>query len=122
MGIDLSASQLGGGNFQPSLKGCVKCARCSAKLGRPYPVEMMGLEAGESSGQVGSKYKAIIEVSCHGETMRIAQEMPRYWTDGMRNQALAFIYAFVMKNGVYTAEVRRGSRGQEPGILRSEVK
>lgn len=118
MGIDLDPHS----DFHGTLRSWVKCARCSERLGRPYPVEAMGLEGGEESGQLSSKYKMIVSVECHGESMRCAIEVPRYWLPNLRMQALAYVYAFVKNGaGVYTAEIRRGTRGQSAGALITEV-
>lgn len=117
MGIDVQLS----GDFHGTLRSWVKCARCSERLNRPYPVEAMGLEGVEDVGTTHRRYKVVVAVECHGEKMRVAMAVPTYWGSNGWAQALAYVYAFVKKGPLYTAEVRRGTRGQDPGFLRTEV-
>ncbi|HTQ44519.1 MAG TPA: hypothetical protein VMI75_17275 [Polyangiaceae bacterium] len=120
MGIDIDTSS----PFEGSLRAWVKCARCSARLGRPYPVEAMGLEpVAERSRLLGRCYTMIVPVRCHDQEMRCAIEVPMHWGEGMRMQALAYVYAFVPgPGGKWTCEVRRGTRGQSAGMLTTEVR
>jgi hypothetical protein len=119
MGIDIPTTT----DFHGTLNSWVKCARCSERLGKPYPVETMAFEpVAEESGRLGRKYTMIIPVECHGESMRCAIEVPVYWTNNMRMHALAYVYAFVRKGPLYTCEVRRGTKGQSPGMLSTEVR
>jgi hypothetical protein len=124
VGVDLTAEQLSPGihGFEGTAKSWVKCHRCSAALGRPYPVEAMVLEGGESPRLGSSRYRMVVRVSCHMEEMRVALEVPTWWAEGMRFQALAYVYAFVLGDGRYRAEVRKGTRGQSAGALSTEVR
>ena len=119
MALDLDITT----GFHGTYNSWIKCARCTDRLKRPYPVETMELESvAEPAASVHRKYAVVIVVECHGEKQRVRMEVPVYWTAGMRQQALAYVYAFVRKGLVYTAEVRRGRLGHDPGILRSEVR
>jgi hypothetical protein len=120
MGIDVSATDLAGLGraFEGTAAAWIKCHRCSVRLQRPYPVETMELEGGEASKLQGTRYRMVVVVECHGEKMRCALEVPVWWGEGMRLQALAYVYAFVPgPGGVYTCETRRGRRGQSAGAL-----
>jgi hypothetical protein len=122
MGIDLSATQVASPSFFGSYKSWIKCARCTERLQHVYPVERMELEGGEDAKLMSSRFRMVVLVDCHGERMRCAIEIPRWWGEGMRMQALAYVYAFVRgKNGTYRCEVRRGYSGRPAGALATEV-
>lgn len=109
-------------NFEGTARAWPKCAKCSAALGRPYPVERLELEPEEEKARhVNGRFALVVKVSCHGEDMRCAIERATYFTQGMLMQSLAHVYAFVLRNGRYACEVRRGTRGQAPGILEAKV-
>lgn len=120
MGVDISTAT----DFHGTLASWVKCARCTQRLGKPYPVESMAIEpVAEESGMLNRKYEMVVMVGCHGERMRVGMQIPTYWTNNMRHHALAYVYAFVQKgNGRYGCEVRRGTKGQSAGILTTEVR
>lgn len=127
MGIDLSPQTLAGGvdgghGFEGTANSWIKCARCTEKLKRVYPVETMEIEGAESGQLSSSRYKMIVAVECHGAKMRCALEIPTWWGESMRLQALAYVYAFVRKGPLYTCEVRRGRKGQSAGALATEVR
>ena len=115
MAIDLNPST----SFEGTAASWIKCAKCSARLGRAYPVEVMALEGAENSQLASGRYKMIVRVECHGDRMPVALEVPTWWGESMRYQALAYVYAFVRGNKV---ELRRGSKGQSPGGLTTEVR
>ena len=119
MGIDIETVT----GFHGTYKSWVKCARCTERLNRIYPVETMEMEpVADESKLINRKYTMIVIVECHGEKMRCAIEVPTYWTNNMRMHALAYVYAFIKKGPVYTCEVRRGTEGQSPGMLTTEVR
>lgn len=119
MGIDISTTT----DFHGTYASWIKCARCSERTGKPYPVETMEIEpVAEESKLLGHKYTMVVVVECHGEKMRCAVEVPVYFTDNMRHHCLAYIYSFVKKGPTYTCEVRRGTKGQSPGMLGTQVR
>ena len=105
--------------FEGTAKSWVKCARCSLALGRPYPVESMAVEGADAAQTSTARYKMVVRVGCHGDTMPVTLEVPIWWGESMRYQALAYIYAFVRG---HHCEVRRGTRGQSPGSLVTDVR
>lgn len=124
MGVDLTPEALASGSsFEMQLEGWIKCARCTERLKRTYCVETMEVEGADTARVRGSRYRMVVKVECHGESMRCAIEIPTWWGESMRMQVLSYVYAFVggTAGSLYTCEVRRGRKGQSPGGLVTEV-
>lgn len=124
MGVDITPEALAGGSsFELPPEGWIRCARCSERLKRTYIVESMEIEGADSAKTAGGRYRMVVRVGCHGETMRCAIEIPRWWGESMRMQVLSHVQAFVggTAGSLYTCEVRRGKNGQSPGGLATEV-
>jgi len=124
LGVDVSAEALSPGlhGFEGTTKSWIKCARCSAKLQRPYPVEAMQLEGGEPGKLASSRFRIVVLVRCHGEEMRVALERPSWWTEAMALQSMRWMYAFVLGNGRYRAEFRPDKARGKPRGLATEVR
>lgn len=106
MAIDLSAP-FGPIAIEQSTKAWPKCARCSARLKRPYPVESFGVVGRERSRELHGRYVLIVEVECHGETQHGGLPIPDWYTDGKVIELMSKSIFFVRRGpGAYTHEYR----------------
>lgn len=79
--IDLTAP-FGPSHIEQSTKAWPKCGRCSARLRRPYPVEVLGLVGRERSKDLHGKYVLILEAECHGDKQTGALAIPDWYSEG----------------------------------------
>lgn len=120
MGIDLGIPAYGG---HGSYASWPKCDRCSRRLGRPYPVEKIELEGvGEKPKVVGSKARQVVVCSCHGHVHRFTMEVPIWWGDSMRMQALGHVLCFIASPTGYQVASTAGKARRRDGSLSTIVR
>lgn len=64
-------------------------------LGRVYPVESCMVVGRERAKSLRHKYEVIVEVKCHGETMRFTLAIPHWYTQAHEHVAMGKTWCFM---------------------------